>query len=97
MNEDSEIAYPDPADVVHDFSDSGENRSEPESIESVLNHIVKRVDSIEKTQEALRDGVNTIGEMMNSVAQAFDQIMAKVNSGGIAGLLGNFMGRTGND
>lgn len=62
-----------------------------------MRSILDRLDRIEKTQEGLRDGVNTIGEMMNSVAQAFDQIMTKVNNGGIAGLLGGLMGRGGND
>lgn len=59
--------------------------------------VLARLDRIEATQDGLREGVNTIGAMMNQVAEAFDQIMQKVNQGGIAGLLGGIMGGKKND
>lgn len=58
----------------------------------VLSDINVRLDRIEKTIEGLREGVNTIGGMMNGVAEAFDQIMQQVQKGGIGALLGGFMG-----
>lgn len=58
----------------------------------LLSDINLRLDRIEKTVEGLRDGVNTIGSMMNGVAEAFDQIMGQVQKGGIGALLGGFMG-----
>jgi len=45
-----------------------------------------------QTLDALRVGVNTIGEMMNGVADAFGQIMAQVQQGGLGAILGNVMG-----
>lgn len=58
----------------------------------LLSVVVKRLDSIEAIQKSQSDGINTIGQMMNSVASAFDAIMTKVNEGGIGALLGGFMG-----
>lgn len=51
-----------------------------------------RLIRIEAKLERLTEGVNTIGGMMNGVAKAFDDIMTKINEGGIAGLLGGMMG-----
>jgi hypothetical protein len=45
-----------------------------------------------QTLDALKSGVNTIGEMMNGVASAFEQIVAEVQKGGLGGLLGTVMG-----
>jgi hypothetical protein len=56
------------------------------------NEILSRLDGIEQSLEALKTGVNTIGEMMNGVAGAFEQIVAEVQKGGMAGLLGSLMG-----
>lgn len=55
-------------------------------------HVIERLECIEQSIEGLKTGVNTIGQMMNSVAEAFDGIMQKVNQGGIGALLGNLMG-----
>ena len=54
--------------------------------------VIERLERIEQSIEGLKTGVNTIGQMMNSVAEAFDGIMQKVNQGGIGALLGNLMG-----
>lgn len=54
--------------------------------------VLSRLSAIEATQEGLRAGVNTIGAMMNDVANAFGQIMEQVNKGGIGALLGGMMG-----
>lgn len=37
---------------------------------------------------ALKNGVNTIGAMMNSVSDAFGQISSQIQQGGIGSLLG---------
>jgi hypothetical protein len=82
-----EDSYPDLNDVMlylSTFSDRVDD----------LARVVKRV---EGTQAALKDGVNTIGVMMNNVAEAFGQIMTEVQKGGIAGLLGSMMGGKKND
>jgi hypothetical protein len=50
-----------------------------------------------KITEGIRTGVNTIGEMMNGVADAFGQMMEQVNKGGIGALLGGMMGGKKND
>lgn len=47
---------------------------------------------MEATLDSLREGVNTIGEMMNQVATVFDDLADKVKSGGIGALIGGFMG-----
>lgn len=61
-----------------------------------LERIEKTVESkflvVNEKLEALISGVNTIGGMMNQVAEAFDNIMQTVNKGGIGALLGGFMG-----
>lgn len=54
--------------------------------------ILERLDSIEATLDGVRNGVNTIGGMMNAVAEQFDQMMQKVNSGGLGAILGGLMG-----
>lgn len=58
-----------------------------------LDSISTRLTAIESTQEALKGGVNTIGGLMNSVHDAFNQIMTQVQQGGIGGLLGGMMGK----
>jgi hypothetical protein len=42
----------------------------------------------ETTLSALKDGVNTIGEMANSMVQAVGGVVAQVQQGGLASLLG---------
>lgn len=51
-----------------------------------------RLSAIEKRLDSLSQGVNTIGGMMNNVAESFDQIMQQVQKGGIGALLGGMMG-----
>jgi hypothetical protein len=50
-----------------------------------------------KKLDALTEGVNTIGTMMNQVADAFGQIMAQVQKGGLGAILGGVMGGKKND
>lgn len=57
-----------------------------------LKTIDERQEEIYASIQGVKTGVNTIGEMMNSVAEAFDQIMQKVQQGGLGSLLGGFMG-----
>ncbi len=66
--------------------------------------VLRRLDSLRgaiaeqaNTQTELKNGVNTIGTMMNGVADAFGQIMTQVQKGGIASLLGSMMGGKKND
>lgn len=58
-----------------------------------LSDVNQRLDRIEKTLDGLRDGVNTIGQMMNQVVDAFGQIMTQVQNGGLGSLLGTMMGK----
>lgn len=65
--------------------------------------ILGRLNAIEAAQmvqsetlEKLREGVNSIGGMMNDVADAFGQIMEQVSKGGIGALLGGMMGKKNN-
>ena len=64
---------------------------EPEK--PVVRSTNQRLDEIEAKLDALAVGVNTIGEMMNTVADGFEQTMEKVNQGGIGALLGGLMGK----
>jgi hypothetical protein len=83
VDEDDELLDDDDDD---DYDDSvGGELSEFEQIKL-------RLENIEGDIAGLKEGVNTIGVMMNSVAEAFDTIMQKVNEGGIGALLGGFMG-----
>lgn len=83
-----------------DFEDeSDDGPSFEEVVDKDLTMIVDRLSKLEALHNniandtaALKDGVNTIGEMMNGVAQAFDQIMTEIQKGGVAGLLGTLMG-----
>lgn len=79
--------------------DDNEWQSETGSDFELYQEIIARLNVLQeaqlvqaKTLEALTNGVNTIGEMMNSVAGAFDQIMEQVQKGGLASLLGGMMG-----
>lgn len=57
--------------------------------------VLRRLDDIDEKLEALaalKEGVNTIGTMMNAVAETFDGLMQQVQKGGIGALLGGFMG-----
>src|SRR5882757_259000 len=93
--EDEHGEYGEDEDFEEEFDDS-------ETITLILNRVnnlealyANIADDMAKqadTLEALKAGVNTIGEMMNGVAQAFDQIMSEVQKGGVAGLLGTIMG-----
>jgi hypothetical protein len=47
-----------------------------------------RMMTMETTLSALKDGVNTIGEMANSMVQAVGGVVAQVQQGGLASLLG---------
>lgn len=79
------------ADLEHVGADL--SRNEPEiSTASHYDEILVRLQAQDEKLEALTKGVNSIGQMMNGVAKAFDDIMTKVNEGGIAGLLGGMMG-----
>jgi hypothetical protein len=66
--------------------------NETEAGDSFENAVMERLDRIEAVQKSQSQGINTIGEMMNSVAAAFDQIMQQVKQGGIGALLGGMMG-----
>ena len=72
--------------------DVEDNERKFESVTPFQAEVLRRLEAIESTQDNLKDGVNTIGGMMNSVAEAFDNIMQKVNEGGIGALLGGMMG-----
>lgn len=62
-------------------------------IHEQLTTINSRLAVIELTQEALKEGTNTIGTMMNGVSEAFGQIMTQIQKGGIGALLGGMMGK----
>lgn len=93
-------------DVFEDDNDSDVNE-EPKALTitdpgagdtaQLLSDMNLRLERIENTQNALKEGVNLIGGMMNQVAEAFDQIMQKVQTGGIGALLGGMMGGQKND
>jgi len=83
--------------VSMDDDDVTEIQAQDYDLFEVLHRIENKVDKQGETLSALTAGVNTIGEMMNSVAELFDQMMKKVQSGGIAGLLGGMMGGKNGD
>jgi hypothetical protein len=85
--------YPSPEStpVVRGF-DYEDDDMEPGPLLTEFEELKLRLDNIEGDIAGLKEGVNTIGVMMNSVAEAFDTIMQKVNEGGIGALLGGFMG-----
>lgn len=57
-----------------------------------------RLAVIESKIDALTEGVNLIGTMMNQVADVFDQTVQKLNQpGGLSGILGGLMGGKRND
>jgi hypothetical protein len=58
-----------------------------------LDSISTRLTAIESTQDALKEGTNTIGAMMNGVSEAFANIMEQIQKGGIGSLLGGMMGK----
>lgn len=66
------------------------------SIETNMEALLKSHLGTESQITHLKTGVNTIGEMMNSVAAAADEIMTKVRTGGIGSLLGSVMGGKNN-
>lgn len=70
-------------DGAHDFYPSTPFEAE----------VLNRLTAIEETQEALKEGTNTIGTMMNGVSEAFGQIMTQIQKGGIGALLGGMMGK----
>lgn len=78
-NEDDEVQAYTVSDYITDES-------------AILSDMNLRLERIEKTVNGLRDGVNTIGQMMNGVADAFGQVMEQVQKGGIGALLGGMMG-----
>jgi hypothetical protein len=69
------------------------SESTPDMIHEQLITINSRLAVIELTQEALKEGTNTIGTMMNGVSEAFANIMEQIQKGGIGGLLGGMMGK----
>jgi len=93
--------YPGPPDIQPSSDEDFEeefDEDEPSDSETIT-LILNRVNNLEALYAnisddiaALKVGINTIGEMMNGVAGAFDQIMAEVQKGGVAGLLGTLMG-----
>ena len=58
----------------------------------VITEMHERLKRVEETLDGLREGVNTIGLMMNQVTDAFGQIMTQMQSGGLPALLGKMMG-----
>lgn len=92
--------YPGPPDIQpssdEDFEEESDDFEDKMSFEEfvrdTLTDITNTLDDHAQILEALKTGVNTIGEMMNGVAQAFDQIMTEFQKGGLAGLLGTVMG-----
>lgn len=79
-------------DDYGDDEDADSNLVLLSSIWERVKEIDEKLDKIDQTQQGLKTGVNTIGEMMNGVAQVFDDLMKKVQQGGIGSLLGGFMG-----
>jgi hypothetical protein len=77
-----------PGDVMHWSSE------EDEKVNTFDADLLVRIERIEEKLNGLTDGVNTIGEMMNGVADAFAQIMAQVQKGGIGGLIGMMGGKS---
>jgi len=84
--EDYEPENPDDALLVAPVYDQLENQN--------LNERLKR---IEERLDAVAGVDNTIGGMMNQVADTFAQIMEQVQKGGIGSLLGGMMGGKKND
>jgi len=82
------------------FRDEGSDESDEQAMDvdlfDLIHRLENKIDAQGKTVDGLRDGVNTIGEMMNSVAETFDQIMQKIQQGGITSLLGGLMGGKNN-
>lgn len=94
----SEKAHEHPDDDEAEFIDKWDEKSNQPGFDTFIPvtpfqaEVIRRLDEQDKVINGLKDGVNTIGGMMNSVAEAFDQIMQKVNQGGIGALLGGFLG-----
>lgn len=88
----SRAIYPSPESTEPvtgpDYDDEDDYTTDEPSLVEVLT----RLEIIEADIAGLKDGVNTIGVMMNQVAEAFDQVMQKVNEGGLGALLGGIMG-----
>lgn len=84
MDDMSELGFDDTLD-----SNDTDNLQPEVSFEA---EVLARLEAQTATLEGVRQGVNTIGEMMNGIADAFGQIMVKVEKGGIGALLGGFMG-----
>ena len=72
--------------------DETEMQAQDYDLFTVLHRIENKLDALTGTTDGVRTGVNTIGEMMNSIADAVGQVMQKVNQGGIGALLGGMMG-----
>lgn len=86
-----------------DVQDTPEAPERDVEVQEDAPDILTRLNAIEAAQmaqgkvlEGIRDGVNTIGGMMNDVADAFGQIMDQVSKGGIGALLGGMMGKKNN-
>lgn len=63
----------------------------------ILSDMNLRLERIEQTVDSLRTGVNTIGGMMNSVVDMFQQITQQIQGGGLSSLIGGLMGGKKND
>lgn len=88
-----DVTMPDP-DVDHDYVRECD-KDGPDMFGMVwerLNEMDERLISMEATLEAIKGGVNVIGEMMNQVAIVFDGLAEKVKQGGVGALLGGLMG-----
>lgn len=66
--------------------------SDEDELHNKLDAILAAQEVQAAVTEGIRVGVNTIGTMMNEVAEAFGKIMEEIQKGGIAGLLGGMMG-----
>lgn len=58
-----------------------------------LADVYDRLEALEHTVDGMREGINTIGQMMNAVGDMFSDMVNKVNQGGIGALVGNLIGK----
>ncbi len=66
-------------------------RGELLDIKFQLGGMGARLNSFETTLNALKDGVNTIGQMANDMVQSVSAVVAQVQQGGLGSLLSGAM------